>query len=325
MMNKEMEKLYDLAIRKIQESKNIFISSHVQPDGDNIGSMLALGLALKKINKNVFILKTDDIPSDYLFLPNIDIIKDYNKDFDEIDTFIALDSGDDNRLGKNKVLIDKANNVINIDHHVSNTEFGNINIVDGNAAATGELVYKLITKMNIPIDKDIARCIYTAISTDTGSFMYDSTSYETHEIVAKLLKFDIEPAEININLYQNRSIHRTKLFIRVLETLSFHFDNKVATVKTRQSMLNDTNTNIEDTEGILSFVREIANVEIAIMFKEFQGNETKVSMRSKRYMDVASICSVFKGGGHIRAAGCSIDQSINYAEELILKEIQKRI
>lgn len=325
MMNKDIEKSFETAIKKIQESKNIYIASHIDPDGDNIGSILALGLALTKINKDVYILKTDDIPSDYLFLPNIELIKDYNKDNDEIDIFIALDSGDKARLGKNKDLIDKANTVINIDHHISNTEFGHINIIDSKAAATGELIYKLINRMGIPMDKHIARCIYTAISTDTGSFMYDSTTSETHEIISKLLKFDINPSEININLYQSRSIERTNLFIKVLDTLSFHFHSKVATVKVTQDMLRKTNTKNEDTEGIISFVREIASVEIAIILRELQENKTKISMRSKKYMDVSEICSVFNGGGHIRAAGCSIEQTITSAEKLILDEIEKRI
>lgn len=323
-MNSSFEKLIDLAIEKILESKNIFIASHVQPDGDNIGSILALGLALKKIGKKTYILKSDSVPSDYLFLPNVDVIRDYDDEL-EIDLFITLDSSDENRLGKNKVLLERAKFIINIDHHISNTNFGHINIVDSSAAATGELVYKIVKKMDISIDKDIGTCIYTAISSDTGSFMYDNTTSETHEIISELLGLGIDKSNININLYQNRSIERTMLFIKSLETLNLYFDNKVAVVKVTRNMLEDSGAKMEDTEGVVSFMREIAPVEIAILLKEFNENEIKVSMRSKRFVDVAAICDTFGGGGHIRAAGCTINFSMDYSEELILNEIKKVI
>ncbi|WP_072972887.1 DHH family phosphoesterase [Tissierella praeacuta] len=317
-----IESLFDIAIEKIKESERIYIVSHVQPDGDNIGSILALWIAIKKIKDKVFILKTDDIPSDFLFLPNVNEIKEFN-DEGKIDMFIALDTSDENRLGKNKELLNKAKTIINIDHHISNTNFGHINIVDSNAAATGELVYNLIKKMNIPMDKDIASCIYTAISSDTGSFMYDNTSAETHRIIAELIDIGIDKSNININLYQNKSLERTMLFIKSLETLRLYFNNNVALIKVTQDMLNKANAKMEDTEGIVSFIREIAPVEVGIILKEFKENEIKVSMRSKRFIDVSAICASFNGGGHIRAAGCTINSPMDIAEKLILDELKK--
>lgn len=321
-MINNIENLFDLAIEQINESKNIYIVSHVQPDGDNIGSMLALWMALRNIKEKVFILKSDNIPSDFLFLPNVGMIRDYNHD-EEIDLLITLDASDEGRLGQNKTLLSKAKVVINIDHHISNNNFGRINIIDSNASATGELVYKLISKMNITIDKDIASCIYTAISSDTGSFMYDNTSAETHKIAAELLKVGIDKSSININLYQNRSMERTILFIKALETLNLYFENKVAIVKVTQDMVEKSNAKMEDTEGIVSFIREIAPVEIAIILKEFKEEEIKVSMRSKRFIDVSQICASFGGGGHIRAAGCTINYPMPVAEELILNQLEK--
>ncbi|WP_353095265.1 bifunctional oligoribonuclease/PAP phosphatase NrnA [Tissierella praeacuta] len=317
-----IESLFDIAIEKIKESENIYIASHVQPDGDNIGSTLALLMALKKIKKRVFVLKSDDIPSDFLFLPNISEINEYNHK-DDIDVFIALDTSDENRLGQNKELLNRAKTIINIDHHISNTNFGHINIINSDAAATGELVYYFINRMNISIDKDMATCIYTAISSDTGSFMYDNTSAETHEIAAELINIGIDKSSININLYQNKSLERTMLFIKSLETLNLHFDNKVALVKVTQDMANKVSAKIEDAEGIVSFIREIAPVEVAIILKEIKEDEVKVSMRSKRFIDVSAICANFSGGGHIRAAGCTINSPINIAENLILDELKK--
>jgi len=321
-MINNIESQVDLGVKKILQSKNIYIASHIQPDGDNLGSILALGMALKKIKEEVFVLKSDSIPSDFLFLPMVEIIQDYEYN-DEIDLFISLDASDEERLGKNKDLIFKAKTVINVDHHISNNNFGHINIVDNNASATGELVYKLINRLNISIDKDIATCIYTAISSDTGSFMYDNTSAETHEITAELIRVGIDKSNININLYQNRSIERTLLFINALKTLNFYCENKVAIIKVTQDMVEKSNAKMDDTEGIVSFIREIASVEVAVLLKEFSEEEIKISMRSKRYIDVAKICNNFGGGGHIRAAGCTINAPINSTEELILNEIKK--
>lgn len=320
-MSQNINQLFSDAYKHILDSNNIFIASHVQPDGDNIGSMLSLGMALRRLNKNVYLLKSDEVPSDYTFLPNIELINDYDNS-DEIDIFIALDSSDEGRLGKNKDLLTKAKLIINIDHHISNTNFGHINIIDENASSTGELIYEFIKSMNISLDKDMATCIYTAISSDTGSFMYDNTSAKTHEIAAELIKVGIDKKEININLYQNKSLEKTKLFIKVMDNLELYFDNKVALAKVTQEMLNDCKAKMEDSEGIISFLRGISPVEVAILLKEFNDNEIKVSMRSKRYIDVAQICSNFGGGGHIRAAGCTISAPIDRAKTLIINEIE---
>ena len=313
-----------LAVDKILTSENIYIVSHVQPDGDNIGSCLSLALAIRKIKKEVFILKVDETPSDFLFLPGIDMIKDYNGK-NEIDLLIAVDSSDIDRLGKNKKLINSAKTVINIDHHVSNTNFGDIDIVDSKASATGELIYKIIKELNIEIDKDIATCIYTAISTDTGSFMYDNTTSQTHEIASKLIDYGADKESINLNIYQNRSLERTQLFIKSLNSLDMYFDNKVAIIKVTQEMLKETNTTMEDTEGIISFVRDMEPVEIAILMKEINDEVTKISIRSKRYVDVAKLTSVFDGGGHKKAAGCTINKPILKVDKVLLTEIEKVI
>ena len=307
----------------IIKSKDIYIASHINPDGDNIGSILALAHALKKLNKNVHIIKTDNIPLDFNFLPGIELIKHY--DLERLELLIVLDCGDIDRLGEFKSLVGKADNTINIDHHVSNTMFGKYNIIDDKASATGELVYNLITNMEIEIDKDIATCLYTAISTDTGSFMYDSVTDKTHEIAAQLIRAGIDKSSITINLYQNRSMQRTKLFIDSFSTLNTYGDHKIATVKVTLDMLDKANAKMEDAEGIISFVRDIDSVEVAVLLKEFKENEIKVGLRSKKYVDVASICSTFNGGGHIRAAGCTIHENIDIAEGLIIDQIMKAL
>ena len=311
----------DKAIKIIKESESIYLASHVQPDGDNIGSLLALGMALKKINKDVKILKVDNIPSDYKFLPSVELIKDYEIE-KEIDLFIALDSGDIERLGIGKQFAKNANFIINIDHHISNTNFGDINIVSPSAAATGEIVYEFIRKMEIDIDKDIATCLYTAISTDTGSFIYSNTSYKTHLIAADLIKAGIDTSDININLYQRKSFERTRLLIDVVKDMEMYFNNKLGMASVTQELLMSNNAKLEDSEGIISFIRDIDSVEVACLLKEIDEKEIKISLRSKKEIDVSKICAKFDGGGHKRAAGCTLYMGIDEAKKLILKEIK---
>ncbi|MCF6460500.1 DHH family phosphoesterase [Clostridium sp. Cult3] len=304
----------------IRKSKNIYIASHVQPDGDNIGSTLALGMALRKIDKDVKVIKVDDIPKNYWFLPNIEMIREYDIE-ENIDTFIALDSSDLERLGIGKQFALQAKNIINIDHHISNNNYGHINIVSPSAGATGEIIYELIKDAGIPIDKDIATCLYTAISTDTGSFMYSNTTYSTHLIAADLIKTGIDINHININLYQSRSLERTNLFIDSLNSLELFLDGKVGIVSVTQQMLKSNNASLEDTEGIVSFIRDIDSIEIACLLKEMKNDEIKVSLRSKKMIDVSEVCVKFDGGGHKRAAGCTIYGTINEAKDSILDEI----
>lgn len=309
------------AINIIKESNNIFIASHVQPDGDNLGSSLALAMAIKKLNKNPKVIKVDSVPLDFNFLPGINLIKKYDID-QSIDLLISLDSGDLNRLGVGKQFALKANKVINIDHHVSNDNFGDINIVSTSSAATGEIIYEIIKEMGVDIDKDIATCLYTAISTDTGSFMYSNTSHTTHSIAADLLRKGIDINNININLYQNKSMEKTKLFINSLKNLEIFNNNKIGIVSITPEILKNSGAKLEDTEGIISFIRNIGSIEVACLLKEMDNNVIKVSLRSKKIMDVSKIANKFDGGGHVRAAGCTIYENIDKAKELILEEIK---
>lgn len=308
-------------IEAIKNSNNIFIVSHVQPDGDNIGSSLALAMAIQKLNKNPKILKVDNIPSNFNFLPKIDLIKEYNL-CEPVDLLISLDSSDLNRLGLGKDFALKASKVINIDHHVSNDYFGDINLVSTSYAATGEIVYDIIKNMDIEIDKDMANCLYTAISSDTGSFMYSNTTYRTHEIASDLLRKDIDINDINMSLYQNKSLESTKLYIESLKNLELFLDNKIGIVPITSKMLKKTGANLDDTEGIISFVRNIASVELAAVLKEVDSKEVRVSLRSKKNIDVSMIAEKFGGGGHVRAAGYTVHENIDETKKLLLKEIK---
>lgn len=309
---------------EINKSTCIGVVSHLNPDGDNIGSILALGNSLEKFGKNVTILKSDYVPSDLLFLPNINkIIKP--EDNLRFDLIFVLDSSDPERLGDNQKYLSNSGAIINIDHHMSNTNFGNINIVDFKASSTSEIIFKLIEELNLPLDIDIATCIYAGISTDTGRFMYENVTSNTHIIVSKLLDIGIDAYNINKKLYQKRSLERTKLFIKVVGSSKLLYDNKVSIARVTLDDLYKTKAKPEDSDGIVEFLRDTETVEISVLLKEITNNLTRISIRTKDYVDANKICNHFGGGGHLRAAGCTIEKSIDESENLIIDIIKNYI
>lgn len=311
--------------KAINNGRNIYISSHMNPDGDSIGSLMALGLAIEQLGKKIYFLKSDTIPNTFKFLPHIDRIKDH-KDIDidsDTDVFIILDCSNEDRIGGLIRYSKKVNTLINIDHHIDNDNFGDINLVDPSRASTGEIVFDLIEGLGLEIDVDIATYIYTAISMDSGRFLYDKVDAKTHEIAAKLIETGINKEEININLYQKRSMAATKLFIEGVSTLKTYNEDRIATVKITQDLLNKTDASMDESDGLISFIRDIDTVEVACLFKEISENEIRISVRSKSIIDVSKICNHFNGGGHKRAAGCTIYEDIETAEELILDQINR--
>ena len=320
-----MNSIFNEISKSIEDSKNIAVVSHINPDGDNLGSLLGFGLSLVRFGKNVEFVKSDIIPEDYTFLPGADKLSGYGQSRKYLDLLIVLDSSDPTRLGDNKILLDEAKVVINIDHHVSNSMFGDIKLVDAKASSTGEIVYKLIEYLNLPIDTEIATCLYAAITTDTGRFSYQSVTGETHRIAAKLYDEGIDGYEINKRLYQTRSLKRTRLFSRAMADMELLFDGKAAIIKISRKMLEETGASMEDTEGIVEFLRDTDSVEAACLLKEIDENQVKVSIRTKNTIDANKMCSSFGGGGHIRASGCTISATLDEAAVLLSEEISRHI
>ena len=325
MMNNSLITISEMLLKE-HEYKEVCLISHIHPDGDSLGSLLSLGLALKQIkDKNMTLALSDEIPPNFNFLPGIDLIQkiDNSKHFDLL---IALDCADKDRIGVDANFLEKNVDIImNIDHHISNTRFGDYNLIVENASSTGEIVYQLIRNINLIITPDIATCLYTAISTDTGSFKYDNASYETHLIISDLIKTGIDIGNINIELYQNRSLEKTKLFIESLNTLQLFHNNKIGIVTVTKEMFNRNNAKIQDADSIVEFIRDIDCIEVACILKEVEENVVKVGLRSKRQVNVAAIARVFYGGGHVKAAGCTIHDNVDNARSLILNQITSEL
>lgn len=293
------------------------------PDGDNIGSGLAMSIALNKLGKKATFILDDQIPEIYKFLTGAQNIERPNNLYD-YDLIIALDCGDMERLGESsKYIFNKT--IINIDHHISNTSFGTINLIDKNAAATGEIVYKVICELGVEIDKSIAECIYVAISTDTGHFQYSNTSSATHKIVGNLLQLEINVQKIYRSIYQNNSKQKIVLMGEALKSLEFLFNDKVSVVKLTKKQTDDIRGKDEDSEGIINLARDIDGVEVAVFLKEIDYDLIKVGFRSKDYVDVSKLAQIFGGGGHIRASGCTIRNEMKKVENMIMEEIEKVI
>ncbi len=292
----------------IQTKQRFLVTCHVHPDGDAIGSLLAIGLTIANQGKTVKMVCMDGIPTVYNFLENSDQIKDQVENF-QPDVIVCVDCAEKERVAlPTEFWAIPGVLVVNIDHHISNTGFGDLNIVDPQAAATGELIFRIITDGQIPLNRAIAGAIYTATATDTGFFRYSSTSSYTLELASVLVKnFQVEPAKIAEYVHEQKSYNSIRLLGNVINTLKLGCNGKIAWMVLDQQMLGQFPVENEETESYVNYARSIEGVEVGLLFKELKPNEVKISWRSSSAVDVSKLAANFGGGGHARAAGCSVN------------------
>jgi phosphoesterase RecJ-like protein len=300
------------------------VVSHVRPDGDAIGSILALGHVLEQMGKSVRYLNNDGCPESLAFLPGSEKVEvsAEAKDLD-IEVAITLDTAAHARIGEDSLkAIKNARMLINIDHHVSNPGYGDLNYVDSNSPATGQIIYDLLIALDLPISEITRDSIYVAVSTDTGSFQYPGTTQRTYEMAADLVARGLNVGEINQLTYDNQPYRKVELMRSLLNTLDRSDDGKLVwwdltvATKNKLSLIDD------DTEGMIDFIRAVSGVVVAVFFEELDGGKIRVSMRSKdRRMNASEICGVFGGGGHALAAGIRMPGPIAEARARVLAEI----
>ena len=319
----------DNIIDYINGSNYFVVTSHISPDGDNIGSTLSMYYALNKLGKNVFYVLDDNPPLNLRFLlKDIKVLRSEEFKLEDY-SIIALDCGDKKRICLSDEIINNAKKLICIDHHASNDHYGDFNYIDIDASSTCELVYNFLKRfsevnnLNI-IDEKIATCLYTGLVTDTGNFAYANTHPSSFEKAKDLLLTGAKKEEIIQNVFQSNPYNYYKLLGEALNTLEI-VDNKVSSIMITKEMLKRNVISFNDVDGITSYTRDIEGVEVGILLKEKKENEVKVSLRSKNYVNVSKIAKTFNGGGHIRAAGCTIYDSIENAKEKVLKEVLKSI
>lgn len=303
----------------LKKEDDFFITTHINPEPDALGSVLALSSALESLGKKSVLYVRDPVPEMYHFMPSFDKFTNAIPHDDlKHKPMILLDCNTLERAGLKNIQF-KSSAVI--DHHETEKDFGDIRWIVPQAAATGIMIFYLLKEMGIALSKQIATTLYSAIAIDTGTFRYSNTTAEVLRVAAELIEAGAEPASIATNLYEIWSLKRFKLFILSLNTLEIHDD--VAIIFVTKEMFDKTRTGPNDTEMFVSFPRMMRDVKISALFRQDGTDFWKVSLRSRGAMNVARIATQFKGGGHRNAAGYQIKADLATAKEKLLKVISQ--
>jgi bifunctional oligoribonuclease and PAP phosphatase NrnA len=306
----------------IRARQRFVISSHERPDGDSIGSELAMALALQALGKTVRVVNSDPAPPPMQSFPGVPDIEITERIDGEFDAAIIMECSD---LSRTRVAGLDRFFVINIDHHPGNKGYGDIRWFDESAAACGEMVFTLIRALDVPLTVDIATHIYLAILTDTGSFHYSSISPRTFEICRQALEAGVDPVSVARSVYDSNNMGRLKLFGSVLRAMQIDRSGRIAIVYVDHEMAREAGGTYEDTEGIINLPLTVKEIQAVVFFKQLNGEEYRVSMRSKGDVDIGSVAKVFNGGGHKNAAGCSATGPIDSLQKTFVQMIDQAI
>lgn len=299
--------------------------NHVNPDGDATASMLAMGMILRKLGKEAVMANEGSTPQKFSFLSGFSDIKNgsLNQSEEKFNAIISCDCGDFSRIGKLTQWFAEEYELLNIDHHPTNDGFGTVNLVRTNASATAEVIYDLLKELKVPPFPELATCIYTGLMTDTGGFRYSNTTPYVMNIASELLDHQVRPDQIADRVLESITRAHLALLKRALPTLEFGEEERIASLTVTQQDMVETGALLEDLDGIVHYAKNIEGIEVGILYKEKEEGNVKVSLRSKEYINVADIALSLGGGGHIRAAGCTICESIEEAKNIINKKLKE--
>ena len=301
---KENDSIREIAERLLA-AERVLLFPHIQMDGDALGSAAALCGALRSAGKQAAVLVEDPVPEYIQFLDQGYCTEDPEA-IPSPDVCVCVDCGEVSRFPKREKYFFQGKTTICVDHHTTSRPFADYNYIDPKAAATAEIIYRLLTAMELPIDKETGEALFTGICTDTGNFQYSNTTKESHLIAAALYDAGIDHAGIAVKLYQNTSLEKLRITNKILNGLRLFCEGRAAMAWVDQEMLQQTGASMEDTEGSVETLRNIKGVEIAAFLKEKEAGVIKVSMRAKTDGNVAKIAEKFGGGGHVKAAGCTL-------------------
>jgi len=316
------------AVECIKKSESFLITAHTNLEGDALGAELGFLNLVKKLGKQGVVVNEDDVPYGYDFLPGKNGIKKLNRKTigTKFDCFVVVDCSDLNRTGEvYKINRDKP--VLNIDHHISNALFADVNWVDPHASSASEMIYRLFKKMRVALDKESAVALYTGIVADTGYFHYSNTSSFTHKAISELLKFNLNIPLIFKNLYENIPFQDMKLLAKILPTIRREEKGIIAWFQIKRKMLKHGKISIDLSEHLLSFARAIKDVEVVVLFKENMGvrSEIRINLRSQGKVDVNKVAQYFGGGGHKAAAGATVKGKIEQVRKKVLAKIKESL
>jgi phosphoesterase RecJ-like protein len=322
---KNNPKIIERIIDEVRESRSICVVGHIRPDGDCVGSQLGLTLALRDQGKKVVCWNEDSIPQKYEFLDPERLIQKPRRGL-KFDCVVATDAASFERLGKVGQCINNRRVFINIDHHESNTRYADINWVSAREPSSGELIFRLMSAAKWPVTKPIADCLFTAVSTDTGSFQYPTTQPGTYHVAGELVRRGADLARICDEVYQSYPLSRARLLRHIYSHFHLTHQNQIAYFWLKQADFTRTGAESSDTEGLIDHIRAIAPVVVACVFEELGPELTRISLRSKsEKVNVSEIAGQFGGGGHPAAAGARIAGRPLSVQRRVISAIKKAL
>ena len=315
------------AVEALRSARRVLLTMHRGPDGDALGSALALAAALREMGRETVVYNPDELPYNFRFLPGAGEVRREIAADDHFDVTVATDAGARDRLGPHVPPPPRCGILVNLDHHLTTEPFGDVNYVDPDAASVGILAYKIIRGLGHPISREAAICIYASILADTGSFRYSSTDPECLRVAAELLELGVDPWEMTVRVYEQQPLARMKLLAEVLKTLEVAPGGKLATITITREMVARTGTHVDLTDGFINYARSVDGVEVAAAFREPEDGSRawRVSFRSRGNVDVSAIAQRFGGGGHRNAAGCAIEGDEAEVRARIASEIGRAL
>lgn len=315
-------------IESILKSRNVLITGHVNPDGDSIGSQLCFSLMLKAKNIKHQVINSGEIPEKYQFLPACDLIikpEEFDTESEPFDTAVIFECSNLERAGGVARLIGEDCRVINIDHHIDNDSYGDLNWTDPKASAVGVMLYEMLRDSSIEIDKDMATNLYAALLTDTGRFHFNNTNPRCLRTAADLLEIGADPVGITDKIYFEHSRQKLLLTGLALSSIRYLLDGRLCYLTIDLNMMEKSAANKGDTEGLINKTLNASGVEIGVLFTEVDNSCTKVSFRSQSDTNVEAIAAHFGGGGHINASGAVIELPLKRATETVLDYVKDRM
>ncbi len=312
----------------INKHKRFLITTHKNVEGDALGSEIALYKLLLKLGKSAVIINQDKLPAGYSFLPCSRLIKKYKNNLSsKFDVFIMVDCAGKSRCGSVIDMAGTGKPIINIDHHISNTKFGDVNWVLAESSSASEMIFRLYKAMKVDFDTDIAKALYVGILTDTGSFRYSNTTAFTHKAVAELMKFNVNVPQIYRQIYESISFSDIAMLSKMLATLENHASGKIIIFEITNKLLEGRRVNFDFTDYVLKFGRLIRGSQVCLLFREQLANSgaIRVNLRSKGKVDVNRVAQAFGGGGHKTASGCTIEGSLKSVKNKVIKKIQQQL
>ncbi|OGC06660.1 hypothetical protein A2526_04710 [candidate division WOR-1 bacterium RIFOXYD2_FULL_36_8] len=315
-----MKKTFQAMKSIISQSKSVIIVCHVDPDGDTLGSMLAMGRILGDMGLDVLMYSPDGVPPSYLFMPGSENIMTHAPK-KEFDLMVTVDASGIDRIGQSKII---AHKILNIDHHPDNTNFGDVNCVE-QLSSTAEIVYKIAKEFFIKITPQIAIPLYVGIMTDTGSFRFPNTKPTTFLVAKELVENGANPSYLADNIYNTKTIEAIRVCNAAFSRLKHTDDRKVVWTNITREMIIDSGAKADDFTGIIDHLRTIKGIEVALLFREDKNGKIKVNFRSKGKVNVSEIAHECGGGGHILAAGCELDMSMEEAQTKVLNLVKSAL